>query len=163
MTRFTHADAVANRQKSNSKRLLLVGIIFGVAAFFLFFDFSDIQENVAKYLPFFNHTIERVVQTESEGVANASKTDQSEDIVITDKDVEQAYKKLLKERKKEVEGMKTLKADDDSYFRVKLASGKSILAVKIQSTEETVIITDTSGMILSLDKNEIADIEKEKK
>jgi hypothetical protein len=93
---------------------------------------------------------------------DATPVDPEMNFVATDKDIEQAYKKLLNKRKDETEDVKTLKAEKGMYYRVELASGRSLRAVQIETTDDTVIITDDSGMVISLAKKEIADITEEK-
>lgn len=102
----------------------------------------------------------KVTQTVESDLSRGVSRDTEEDKIVTDKDIEKAYKELLNKKKEERESVKTLKADKGSFYQVKLVSGRSLLAVEIQATGDTVIITDNSGLVIRLGKREIADIKK---
>lgn len=86
--------------------------------------------------------------------------DQSINVVVTDQDLAKAYREVFQQKREKSESQETLKAGKGSCYRVTLVSGRSLLAVEIQAKGDTVILTDSGGMVISMAKRRIADIKK---
>jgi hypothetical protein len=132
----------------------------GILAIIVFFALPVVKIMAGTSLPESSaegsSTIQKV-QTSQNGISDADK-----DSVITDKEVENAAKKLLSERMGKKSDLKTITAEKGSIYLVKLVSGKNLRAVRIQSDKDMVSITDSTGIVISLRKQEIAGITKVK-
>ncbi len=109
-----------------------------------------------------NQTAGRLVAAKDGGGSQTDVKGRDDDIVVTDRDIAKAYKEVVKEREEREQTVKTLRAEKGSFYRVSLAGGRSLLAVEIQSTGDTVRIIDDKGMEIGVAKQEIAGIEKVK-
>ena len=146
--------------RKKTVRLSSAIMLLMTLALVVFFDLIHGTCGAAEYFPVL-HTMGKVMGKSTMDTRNQEAiSDQENNRIITDKEVEKAYKELLKKRRKGSENTKTLKAEKGSIYIVTLVSGKSLQAVQIQSTNGTVIITDSTGIVLSIKKQEIAGIKK---
>ncbi len=138
----------------------IIGLILLVILFAAISIFAGKRRAWANYSPRGEQKGLKITQTMEKDSSSGLSQDAGKGRVLTDKDIEKAYKELLKKKKEELESVKTLKADKGSFYQVKLVSGRSLLAVEIQAKGDTVIITDDNGLVIRLGKQEIADIKK---
>jgi len=148
---------IHQRKKRWSNVIILIPVMLSL---FVCCDFSDSKTATAKNISGSNTLGKTTGLMTASDVPQKAVQNQGDDVVITDKEVEKAYKKLLKEGKKKTEDIKSIKAEKGSYYLVTLVSGRSLQAVVIETKGNRAIITDNTGMVISLDKQEISGIEK---
>ena len=85
---------------------------------------------------------------------------QEKDSAPDEKEIERAYLELLTKKKKKVEDATILRAGGDGFYRVYLVNGRKLRAVTVEVDKESVTVTDSKGMVMSLRRAEIAGIEK---
>ncbi len=85
------------------------------------------------------------------------QSDEKRDIVVSEEDLQVAYKKLLSEKREQIENPKDV--ERVVYF-VELASGTIILANEVSFEDDMVTLTDDKGFVLILKNNEITGIKK---
>ncbi len=89
---------------------------------------------------------------------DGGKNGKERDIVVNEKDLQEAYKKLLSEKREQIENPKD--AEKRVIYFVELASGTIILANEVSFEDDTVTLTDDKGFVLVMKNNEITGIRK---
>jgi hypothetical protein len=101
---------------------------------------------------------EKATDKEKGTFSQKERSDQGRDIVVTEKDLQKAYKDLLNQKMKEVETATFL--ENYGLYLIELINGKALTAVTVQLDRKMAIITDQQGMIISIGREEIAGIKK---
>jgi hypothetical protein len=126
----------------------------------VFYDFSDFSGNMKGY---FSNRHEKGKKI-GEGIKLVSSeqedTEPGKDIVVTEKDLQGVYKDLLQKKEKEIEKVTILESEKGSCYQIDLITGRTLIAVTIQLDKKMAMITDRQGMVISIDRREIAGIKK---
>jgi hypothetical protein len=123
------------------------------------YDVSSLTGKMGEYRPDRPENGVRVSANENSGPLEGGE-DQGKDFVVDEKDLERLYKELLTKKKKEEEKTTILKADKDGFYQIYLVNGMILKADTIRLNSRTAIISDDQGMIIYLNRDEIAGIEK---
>jgi hypothetical protein len=145
-------------QKRPTRNWLRVGlIVLAIVLMTVLYDFSHFDGNVKGYLSYFKEKSEKGIKRAFPQRQNAES---GKDIVVTKKDLQETYKDLLQKKRKDIENVTLLEAEKGSYYQVDLATGRALIAVTIQLDKKMAMITDSQGIIISIERKEISGIQK---
>jgi hypothetical protein len=136
-----------------------VAMILMIVLMVVLHDVADVSGQTGEDRPDRPGDGARVSANEGSGPSESGE-DQGKDFVVDEKDLERLYKELLTKKKKEEEKATILKADKDGFYQIYLVNGMILKADTIRLNSRTAIISDDQGMIIYLNRDEIAGIEK---
>jgi len=126
----------------------------------VFYDVSDFRGKMKGYFSNRHENGKKI----GEGIKLVSSeqedTEPGKDIVVTEKDLQGIYKDLLQKKEKEIEKITILESEKGIYYQIDLITGRTLIAVTIQLDKKMAMITDTQGMVISIDRREITGIKK---
>jgi hypothetical protein len=134
--------------------ILVIGFIIVLS------DLSCLERGMARDLPDRGDHGARVSESGKIEFAADEDLGQVKDSAPDEKEIERAYLELLTKKKKKVEDTTILRAGEDGFYRVFLVNGRRLRAVTVEVDKESVTVTDSKGIVISLRRVEIAGIEK---
>jgi hypothetical protein len=126
----------------------------------VFYDFSDFRGNMKGYFSNGHEKGKKIGEGIKLVSSEQEETEPGKDIVVTEKDLQGVYKDLLQKKEKEIEKVTILEPEKGSYYQIDLITGRTLIAVTIQLDKKMAMITDKQGMVISIDRREIAGIKK---
>jgi hypothetical protein len=145
-------------QKRPARNWLRGGlIVLAIVLMTVLYDFSHFDGNVKDYLPGLREKSDKGTKR---AFPPRQDAESGKDIVVTKKDLQETYKDLLQKKEKDIESVALLEAEKGSYYQVDLATGRALTAVTIQLDKKMAMITDSEGMVISIERKEISGIQK---
>jgi hypothetical protein len=135
-------------------------LVMAIVIVMVLYDFSDLKGKMDGFLPNGYSLKGKAAADEKIASSENESTEEGKDIFVTEKDLQKLYKEMLRKKEKEIEKVTIYEPEKGVVYRIDLVTGKSLAAVTIQMDKKTAIITDQQGMVISIDKEEIAGIKK---
>lgn len=148
------SDFHGQHDRSILPLLLKLGLplffILVLAVVFLVEPVSLIEK--ARKLPFF--------QEEETGIEEKKLEKGSRDFVFDQEDLQRAAREVFEDQRRDVEQGAEEKKKLTTVYLVELASGKSLLASKVEVLEGIIILHDTKGYTIKVARSEVVTIKK---